>query len=119
VNQKRNFSRLIFGHILGIIDAYGSVHSKFTGEKIEVHGDHFPGQTHCRWRWSDRDSISWLTHEQKPTEEQYDAIQRHLTREYGLKWWENGHHDLDHFRAQCRREELAIDRKQKSARMKT
>ncbi len=103
-NHKNLFKRLLRGNILGIIDAYGAVHSVFTGETIEHHGEHFPCQTHCQWRWNHRESIHWFLASQKPSEEQYTAIQNHLTKRYGLEWWENGHHDIDHLIEKCESE---------------
>ena len=102
--QKRlvlplRWGRLRHGNILGVVDSYGAVHSVFTGEKVDFHADHFATAHHCQWRWNDEESINWITAERKPNEEQYDAIQRHLTRKYGLKWWKNGHHDIDHLQA--------------------
>ena len=29
-------------------------------------------------------------------EEETEAVRRHLTRKYGLRWWDNGFHDIDH-----------------------
>ena len=54
------------------------------------------------WRWCDRESIWWITSECRPNDEQYDAIQRHITKKYGLPFWENGHHDLDFLSAKLR-----------------
>lgn len=92
-----DFKQLRFGNIVGIIDSYDAVHSVFTGDKIECHADYWPNQTRCQWRWSFSQSIYWITFYQKPTEEQFIAIQDHLTKNYGLKWWDNGHFDIDHF----------------------
>lgn len=89
------FTRLEYGHIVGVIDAYGAVHSEFTGDTIVFHADKFP-KHHCQWRWCHSRSIWWVAIEQKPTEEQYDAIQRHLTKKYGIQWQKNGYHDIDH-----------------------
>jgi hypothetical protein len=89
-----NWERLRYGHIVGIVDSYGAVHSKFT-ENVEFHEALFP-PAQCKWRWSHSKSLWWITAEARPDEEQEVAIQRHITRKYGLKWWENGHHDIDH-----------------------
>ena len=35
----------------------------------------------------------------RPSEEGIDAVMWHLTKRYGLLWWENGHHDIDHLLA--------------------
>ena len=88
--------RLIRGHILGCIDAHGAVHSAFTGERMGHHSDHFPMQTHRLWRWNHDKSIHWLTDERKLDLEETEAVRRHLSRKYGLRWWDNGFHDIDH-----------------------
>lgn len=84
------------GHIIGIVDAYGAVHSHFTGETVKHHDEYWPGQTHCRWRWCDRQSLWFIAKEQAPKDEEtWDSIRRHCSKKYDLKWWENGHHDID------------------------
>jgi hypothetical protein len=98
------FGRLLSGNILGVIDAYGAVHSVFTGDEIEYHSEHFPQQTHRLWRWNDNRSIHWFTSEGKLNGEEYEAVQRHLTKRYGIKWWENGHHDIDHLQTRAEAE---------------
>lgn len=95
--------RLLRGHIIGIVDAHGVVHSEFTGTEIKQH-DLFP-TAQCRWRWNHDKSIHWFMLECRPTEPQYDDIQAHLTKKYGLRWWKNGHHDIDHLLAKCEEEE--------------
>lgn len=99
------FRRLLDGNIIGIVDAYGAVHSKFTGEEIAHHSTHWPNQTHCLWRWNHDKSVHWFLASSKPNGEQLEAIQHHLTKRYGLLWWENGHHDIDDLLAKCEREE--------------
>jgi hypothetical protein len=98
------WGRLRDGHILGIVDSYGAVHSVFTGS-IAFHAEHFPQTHHCQWRWNEDKSINWISAERKPDAEQMDAIRRHLTKRYGLRWWDNGHHDIDHLQAKWREEE--------------
>ena len=36
------WKRLQFGHIVGVVDSYGAVHSEFTGEAVAFHSEHFP-----------------------------------------------------------------------------
>jgi hypothetical protein len=86
---------LLTDNIVGIIDSYGAVHSINTGEDVENHDTQWPCTNVCKWRWSHRQSIWWILSDHKPDIEQQDAIMRHLTRKYGIKWWDNGHHDID------------------------
>lgn len=92
-------NKLWHGNILGIIDANGAVHSKFTGEELEWHSSYWPTETHWRWRWNNNKSIYWLLKDPRPDEEQWDAIRNHLTKKYNILWWDNGHHDIDHLRS--------------------
>lgn len=100
------WNRLLTGHIIGVIDAYGAVHSEFTGDEVKTHEllNKANRNAHCRWRWNHRESLHWFTLESKPTEEQMEVIRAHLTKKFGLLWWENGHHDIDHLLAKCSEE---------------
>ena len=93
--SRQRFARILRGNIIGIIDAHGAVHSRFTGEEIAYHEAIWPQQTHNRWRWNHRESIHWLVAERRPDEEGIDSVMRHLTKTYGLEWWTNGHHNID------------------------
>lgn len=104
MKTKDYWRKLRDGHILGIVDSYGSVDSVFTGDKVEFHAEHF-GLHQCQWRWNNCQSLWWISSERRPTEEQEEAILRHLTKKYGLQFWENGHHDIDHLREKCKQEE--------------
>ena len=101
------WQRLLTGRIIGVVDHLDAVHSIYTGEDIRQH-DMLP-QAQCRWRWNHSKSIHWFTLESKPTEEQFVLIQTHLTKKFGLLWWENGHHDIDHLLARCAEEQADED----------
>lgn len=88
------FKRLRFGNILGIVDAYGAVHSKLTGNEVECHETFWPTNTFVRWRWTFRDSLSAYV-STMPSLEEFDAIRNHLERKYGIRWCDNGYHDID------------------------
>lgn len=103
VQKPKPFTKLRFGNVIGIIDSYGAVHSLFTKD-VENHSLYWPATNCVKWRWSFSQGIWWITRETAPDSVQFDAIQRHLSRKYGLKWWDNGHHDIDHFRAQLKKE---------------
>jgi hypothetical protein len=90
---------------MGIVDAYGAVDSRFTGDHLGYHAETWPCQTHGRWRWNWRDSIYCFP--DKLNSEQYDAVMSHMEKKYGIKFWDNGHHDIDHFLAQIDREKQA------------
>lgn len=105
------FTELQFGSIIGIVDAYGAVHHKYTEcGNPQMHHELWPGQNHCCWRWSYSQNIWWIG-SNKPNEEQFDAIQRALTKHYGIQWWDNGHFDIDHFMDQIDREGIRKTRR--------
>jgi hypothetical protein len=85
---------LLSGDILGIVDYQGAVESVFTGDKVAFHRHYWPVAKHCQWRWCHRHGLQSFN-EKKPDAEQVEAIRNHLTKKYGLRWWENGHHDID------------------------
>lgn len=90
-----NAKFLLRGNIIGIIDSYGAAHSQFTGGEIKTHEELYPMKSHARWRWNHSESLHWFLAEHKPSDEECEIAQKHLTRKYGLKWWSNGHHDID------------------------
>ena len=102
------FDDLQYGRIVGIIDSNDAVHSTFlplySRNKCATHGDLYPNQTHCRWRWSFDRGIETFRGDSY-TSEELDKIQRHMNRKYRIKFWENGHHDIDYFIKQLEREE--------------
>jgi len=99
------FERLLTGSILGVVDSYGAVHSEYITSETKCHEDLWPGVTHCCWRWNHNNSVFCIFG--KPSEEDFDKIQRHLSRKYGLKWWDNGHHDIDHLLLKAGRKKTA------------
>lgn len=105
--KSNQFTKLRLGHIVGVVDSYGAVHSEFTGERVAHHTD-FWQTRHCLWRWNFDQGIWWISPETRPNDEQFEAIQNHLTKKFGIKWWENGYHDLDHFMAQLTKDRKAL-----------
>lgn len=96
------WNRLLTGHILGIVNSYGMVVSEF-GSEMREHAATV-GTARCRWRWSHAKSLHWLTLEAAPDAEQAVDIRLHLSAKYGLRWWDDGHHDIWHLLAKCAEE---------------
>ena len=91
------FTDLNSGFIAGCIDAYGAVHSVFDPDDVPCHADHFT-TTHVLWRWSTHGNIDWSVYsDEDRTIEHTDLIRSHLTRTYGIRFYENGHYDVNHF----------------------
>jgi hypothetical protein len=88
------FGRLRFGRIIGIVDYRGAVHSEFTKE-VKCHDDFWYFRARVQWRWNWSESIFVAGEREKPNEEEYDAIRRHLSKKYGIKWYANGSHDIE------------------------
>lgn len=93
------FDTYRWGSIVGVIDSYDAVHSQHVPleEGPAFHDDLFPMQTHKRWRWTFCDCFSVSVLGDKLTDEDYDLVMAHMTKKYGIKFWENGHHDIDNF----------------------
>lgn len=94
------FDNMRWGWIIGIIDAYDAVDSVFVAldsNDSRFHDDLFPMKSHKRWRWCFSECFSNSVLGEPLTEEDEDKVMRHITKKYGIKFWENGHHDIDHF----------------------
>lgn len=94
------FDELRWGWIVGVVDAYDAVHSIFVpldSDRSLFHEDHFPTQSHKRWRWCYSNCFSKSVLVEPLSEEDYDRIMRHITKKYGIKFWSNGHHDINYF----------------------
>lgn len=72
--------------VIGIVDAYGAVHSRNVLFKAKehntCHGDIWPGNLK-RWRWSMMDGLSWGIGGRIPDDfsvQEKDAIERHLAK---------------------------------------
>jgi hypothetical protein len=100
--MKDQYTRLREGNIVGIIDHLDCIHSEYTKEVV-CH-EEFWASGFVRWRWNYDDGIWWIGSETRPNEEQCDAIRNHLTKKYGIKWWDNGYHDLDFFQKKLKEE---------------
>jgi hypothetical protein len=98
------WSRLKSGKIVGIVDSNGAARSEFTGDVSAFHADFFPA-CHCHWRWDSDQGIWWISSEHKPDAEQMEAIMNHLTKKYGIRWLENGFHDMEHLESKWREEQ--------------
>jgi len=100
-----SFNDLYSGWIVGIIDSYGAVHSKFcplygkgiTDGGLKTHEELFPRNIMKRWRWSYSDGINQSSLSSDLDVEDWDKIQRHITRKFRIPFWGNGYHDIDFF----------------------
>ena len=72
--------------VIGIVDAYGAVHSKIINMNDKhgdmTHGELWPGNLK-RWRWSMSEGLTWIVGSSVPSDfdiEEQDAIERHLEK---------------------------------------
>ena len=105
--MRPTYQQLIDGNIIGIIDAYGAVHSQFTGEELKCHADYWYSTNHGNWRWDWDKSIHWFMSESKLNSAQLDAVRNHLNKKYGIPFWDNGHHDIEYMMKQRDKQEAA------------
>lgn len=94
--SQRRFERVLRGNVCGIIDQHGAVDSRLSpmGKGLLRHEDIWPMKLAGKWRWNHNCSIHCFCDTLSPDE--YEAIRTHLSKRYGLEWWENGHHDIQH-----------------------
>ncbi len=96
------------GHILGVIDNYGAIHSRYTPfgdpDYRLMHGDIWPGVHHKRWRWTHDAGLRLSCVGETLEMGEADDVRAHITKRFGLLWWENGFHDIHHLLAKARGE---------------
>ena len=97
------FMDLRAGFLIGIVDSNGAVDSRFVGYdrlgKSEQHSTFWPGHTHGRWRWRFDGSLTAFVEESAPLPDEWEPIRTHITKRYGIRFWDTGYHDMDHFLA--------------------
>ena len=87
------------GNILGVVTSLDVVESRFTGEEVGHHSDYWQENKHYKkWRWNNSEGLHWFLTEHKPNIEQIQFVRDHLSKRYGLKWFENGYHDWEDLR---------------------
>ncbi len=94
----KKFDILREAWIIGIIDNNGVAHSRqFYYEEAPTHEEIFPLTRDKRWRWDFDKCISTSVYGDTFEKGDGDIIRNHLRREYGIRFWENGYHDIDYF----------------------
>jgi len=102
-----SFTNLRKGYVIGIIDYYGCVHSKFFKLNEEhSHGNTFQGSSFKRWRWYAYKDIQISPFSSTFDIEEIDKVRRHLTKKYRIKFTENGAPDLQFFKRKVEEEKI-------------
>ena len=84
--------------IIGVIDERGVAHSELTYyENMRLYEDAFPFITTKRWRWDFDKCVTTSIYADTFEDGDGDIIRNHLRREYGIRFYENGHHDIEYF----------------------
>ncbi len=94
---------LRMGSIIGIVDSNDAVDSRFIPSALYLgdhsHSHYWPQRKNGLWRWMFDKGLTAFVPERAWAPEQTELIHRHITKLYGIQWWENGYHNLDHFLA--------------------
>jgi hypothetical protein len=97
MNKLKKYTKLYHSIIVGYVDENDVVHSTQLDEfSDKTHIDIF-GKKLKGFRWSFQHSIEFSVYAGNVSFDEIDLIRNHLTSKYGIQWWENGYHDLDHF----------------------
>lgn len=91
-------------NICGIIDSRGAVHSisNQNGEGLLFHHN-FGMHWNKGFRWCFNGGLtSSVINDENFNIGDLDKIERHLTRKYGIEFWENGYHNINQFKKQLK-----------------
>jgi len=73
--------------VIGVIDAYGAVHSEgfnWDEDDVPMHGDLYPHIVHKKWRWT-ADGIQKSGDWTDSNVEEFDRMVRHISKKYKVK----------------------------------
>lgn len=84
--------------IIGVITSNGvAISQSFYYDEAPMHEDLFPLIHDKRWRWDYDKGINFSVYGDTFETGDGDIIRNHLRREYGIRFWENGFHDIQYF----------------------
>lgn len=107
--KERNFDRyatetptkfdvLRWSWILGIMNSNDvAISQQFYFDEAPTHEEIFPLAKERRWRWDFDKGITLSVYSDNFTKEDCEIIRNHLRREYGIRFYENGFHDIPYF----------------------
>lgn len=97
VAKPNKFDILSMCWIIGVIDSNGVAHSKsFYYEDAKNHEDYYPLIRDKRWRWDFDKCINLSVYRDCFEVGDGDIIRNHLRREYGIRFYSNGFHDIEY-----------------------
>lgn len=106
LENPNEFQKLRHSGIIGIIDSYDNVESTIyplSKNNIPTHSDLYPSNTFKRWRWSFSNELESFINISDFNIEDWDRVRNHIESRYGIKFWENGYHNIDYFIEQMKR----------------
>ena len=96
--NPNKFDKLKEDWIIGVIGRNGvAVSRQFYFDDAPTHEEIFPLVHDKRWRWDFSNGISFSVYGDRFEEGDGDIIRNHLRREYGIRFYENGYHDIQYF----------------------
>lgn len=91
---NKYFELLYNSIIIGYVDNNGAVHSKEIHYSKDVGHKEFFGIVTKAWRWTCDKGVINL--DELMEIDDWDFVKRHLESEYGIKFMENGFHDIEY-----------------------
>ena len=97
-DNPNKFDKLLDEVIVGVIDRNGVAHSqKFHFSERKTHGDIYPTIHEKRWVWDYDKGVTFSVYGDTFEYGDGDIIRNHIRRTYGIRFWENGYHDIEYF----------------------
>lgn len=95
--NKKTVKKFIWDYwIVGVITNQGQILSICDDfDTILAHGDYYP-LVQKRWRWSYQNGLTSVQHHMFDDDD-WQFVRDHLTKKYGIPFWDNGYHDIDYF----------------------
>ena len=98
LDNPNKFDKLRYDWIVGVIKRDDTVISQqHYFADAPTHEDIYPLIHEKRWRWDFDKGVSKSVYGDTFDVGDFDLIRYHLKREYGIKFYENGFHDIQYF----------------------
>ena len=96
--NPNKFDRLRWDWVIGIITNQGvAISRQFYFDDAPTHEELFPLSQDKRWRWDFDKGVNTSIYSDNFEQEDFEIIRNHLRRDYGIRFYENGFHDVEYF----------------------